>query len=315
MAEKRKVWLDVDTGVDDALALILALRSPELEVIGISTVAGNTTVENSTRNTLLVLERLEAPEIPVAQGAAQPLVRPLRTAAQVHGADGLGNATAVYPPPRREPARLTGEEMILEMLRRFPGELTIIATGPQTNLARALARDRETFRRVGEIVIMGGAIRVPGNSTAVAEFNFYADPEAAAHVLASGVPIRLLPLDVTEQARVERNDFRRLAQERDSSVFQFVREFTVVYFTLHAQALGFNGGYLHDPMAVASVIDPSLIQWEEMHVEIETAGELTAGQSVVDFRPWPSPVPANARVGVKVDGVRFLELFLDRVCR
>lgn len=315
MAERRKVWLDVDTGVDDALAIILALRSPELEVVGISTVAGNTTVENATRNTLLVLDLLQAPEIPVARGAAEPLLRPRFMAPEVHGADGLGNATAVYPPPKRRAASAPASELLLETLGRFPGEITVIATGPQTNLTLALERDRASFVQVKELVIMGGAIRVPGNTTAVAEFNFYADPDAAARIVNSGVPMHLLPLDVTQQVHVERNDFRRLAHERDSSVFQFIREFTVFYFTLHAKLLGFDGGYLHDPMAVAAAIDPSLIAWEEMRVEVETKGEFTSGMSVADVRSFAPRCAPNAQVARKVDGARFLEMFFDRVCR
>ena len=184
------VVLDVDTGVDDALALILALRSPELEVRAVTTVAGNTTVANATANTLLVLDLLEAREdLPVGQGAAGPRARELETAAEVHGTDGLGNVRALYPASRRKTASLSAEELLLETIRQHPGELTLIATGPMTNLAVALARDPATFRQLKGIIQMGGAVAVPGNTSPHAEFNLFVDPEAATQVFESGVPL------------------------------------------------------------------------------------------------------------------------------
>ncbi|MFQ5778856.1 MAG: nucleoside hydrolase, partial [Terriglobia bacterium] len=203
----KPIALDVDTGVDDALALMLALRSPELRLEAVTTVAGNCPVHFATRNTRLVLDVAQAPaELPVAQGAACPLARKLTTAGEVHGSDGLGNVTGVYPAPKHPLAAQDAPALLLETIKRLGAELTLVATGPMTNLEQAVRRDREAFRRVGEIVQMGGALRVPGNTSETAEFNLYVDPEAAAAVLATGVPLRLVPLDVTQQAVLLRQE-------------------------------------------------------------------------------------------------------------
>ncbi len=304
------IVLDLDTGVDDALALILALRSPELDVQAVTTVAGNTTVEKATRNTLLVLDLLDAREgLPVAQGAAAPLTRQLETAAKVHGADGLGNVSALYPASRRNTAPLPAEELLLEMLRKHPGELTLIATGPMTNLALALEREPATFRQLKEIIQMGGAVAVPGNTGPHAEFNLWVDPEAAARVFASGVPLRLVPLDVTEQLVLSRARVRELAQQRDSAVFQFVRECTVLYFDFHQQRVGVNGGYLHDPAAVTAAIHPEWFRWRRARLRVET-GEPDRGRAYAD---WDEGSMAQVAMGVAVN--RVVEFVAERVCR
>lgn len=310
------VALDLDTGVDDALALILALRSPELDLRAVTTVAGNTTVENATRNTLLVLDRLEArADLDVAPGAAAPLVQPLATAAAVHGADGLGNVSALYPRSARKLApvdaqtgvRMDAADLLLATIRERPRELTLIATGPMTNLARALARDAATFRRVKEIVQMGGAVAVPGNTSPHAEFNLYVDPEAAERVFSAGIPLRLVPLDVTEQLVLTRARLRELALERDSAVFQFVRECTVIYFDFHLERLGLNGGYLHDPAAVTAAFHPEWFTWRRACLRMNPAerGRLEAS--------WDDAGPAQVAVGVDVP--RVVDFIADRVCR
>lgn len=302
--------MDVDTGVDDALALILALRSPELHLEAITTVAGNAPLEAATRNTRLVLDVAQAPAaLRVARGAARPLLRELLTASEVHGTDGLGNTTRVYPPPKHPLAPTEAATVLLEAIARYGRQLTIVATGPMTNLARAALEAPETFHRVGVIVQMGGAVQVRGNTSPVAEFNLYVDPEAAAEVLASGVRLRLVPLDVTQQAILERRELRRRAQERDSAVFQFIREFTVLYFDFHQRRQALNGGYLHDPVAVAAAIDPGLFTWQPARVEVRTE-EAERGRSVVTPQ---ADSPVAAATGLAVD--RFLPLFLDRVCR
>ena len=328
----RKVLLDVDTGVDDALALVFALRSPELDVRAITTVAGNTTVDKTLRNTLLLLDVLQAPAIPVARGAAGPLRRPLVTAEDVHGADGLGNATTVYPPPRRAPLDRDATELILSTIAAERDQLTLVATGPLTNLARALEADPATFRLLGKLVVMGGAFRTWGNTGPVAEFNFFCDPEAARAVLEAGLDVTLVPLDVTERAVLPRAAVRALSQQRDSSLFQFVREFTVLWFDYHREVAGLDGGHLHDPLAVAAVACPHLFRTVHTRVTVETAGELTAGMTVADWRerkPGPQVLarfggdaaqagpygPPNAHVAVEADLARFLDLFCERVCR
>jgi len=199
----RPVILDVDTGVDDALALMLAFRSPELDVRGILTVSGNVHVSQATANTLAILDLLDAPPIPVAAGAAAPLARPGITAGDVHGSDGLGGAAGCFPPSRRTVA-VDAVGFLLDAIGRQPEELTLIATAPLTNLALAIERDAPTVRKLRALFVMGGAVRVPGNLGPVSEFNFAVDPEAAAIVLGAGLPVTLIPLDVTERVVLTR---------------------------------------------------------------------------------------------------------------
>jgi purine nucleosidase len=306
----KPVVLDVDTGVDDALALLLALRSPELKLEAVTTVAGNTSAESATRNTRLVLDVAQAPAaVRVGRGAAVPLTRAPVHSEAVHGADGLGNVTGVYPPPRHPLSEQDALTLLLETIDRFADQLTIVATAPMTNLALAARRDGVTFRRLDEIVQMGGALNVPGNITKVAEFNVYVDPEAAAEVAATGVRLRLVPLDVTLQAPLLRAELRRLAQERDSAVFQFVREVTLIYIDAHQRSHGLNGMHLHDPMAMAAAIDPTLFTWEPVRLTVRT-DEAERGRTVAT-----QDSGGNVQVATTVDAERFLELFTDRVCR
>ncbi len=306
---RRRVLLDVDTGVDDALALMLAIRSPELEVLGITTVSGNVSVARSTANTLLVLEMLAASTIPVLAGAAAPLARALFTAAEVHGSDGLGDVTHRYPAPSRQATR-GAAEFLLQMIHRHPGELTLIATGPLTNVATAIQRDAGAMRRLQGLTVMGGAIRVPGNVGPTTEFNFAVDPEAAAIVLGAGLPLTLVPLDVTEQVILS----RKMVDEAGSAetLQGFIREMTAATMAFHRDHEGFDGMFLHDPLAVGVVVDPSLVRGQPMAVAIERRGELTAGMAVADLRRRSQAAP-TATVCVEVEAARFLRLFQERV--
>ena len=306
---RRRVILDVDTGVDDALAIMLAVRSPELEVLGITTVSGNVPVAQCTANTLLTLEVLEAPDVPVVSGAAVPPAKEAFSAAEVHGADGLGNVTARYPTPLRR-ATAGAVEFLLEMIRRFPEELTLVATGPLTNVAMAIQRDREAMRGVHGITVMGGAIRVPGNVGPTTEFNFAVDPEAAATVLGAGLPIRLVPLDVTERVVLS-----RAAVESAKGIGKlqaFIRDMTAATMAFHREHEGFDGMFLHDPLAVGVVADPSLVRAQSMAVAVERRGELTSGMAVADLRRRSRATP-TASVCVEVEAARFLHTFTQRV--
>lgn len=306
---RRRVILDVDTGVDDALAIMLAVRSPELEVLGITTVSGNVPVAQCTANTLLTLEALEAPNVPVVSGAAVPLAKEAFSAAEVHGTDGLGNVTARYPTPLRR-ATPGAVEFLLEMIRRFPEELTLVATGPLTNVAIAIQRDREAMRGVHGITVMGGAIRVPGNVGPTTEFNFAVDPEAAATVLGAGLPIRLVPLDVTERVVLS-----RAAVESAKGIGKlqaFIRDMTAATMAFHREHEGFDGMFLHDPLAVGVVADPSLVRAQSMAVAVERRGELTSGMAVADLRRRSRATP-TASVCVEVEAARFLHTFTQRV--
>lgn len=308
---RRRVILDVDTGVDDALAIMLAVRSAELDILGITTVSGNVPVARATANTLLVLDVLGAPDIPVVAGAGAPLARRGFTAGEVHGGDGLGGVTARYPAS----ARRAGEgatEFLLEMIRRFPGAVTLVATGPLTNVAAAIRRDREAMQALHGITVMGGAIRVPGNVGPTTEFNFAVDPEAAAIVLGSGLRLRLVPLDVTEQVILTREAAER-AKGR-GTLPAFIREMTAATMDFHAAHEGFDGMFLHDPLAVGSVADPSLVRTEPLAVAVERRGELTAGMAVADLRRRSHADP-TAAVCVEVNAARFLHFFSDRLLR
>jgi len=306
----KRVAIDVDTGVDDALALLLALRSPELSVEAVTTVNGNVSVETATRNTRLVLDVAQAPPgLLLAQGAPRPLVRESVHSTFVHGADGLGNAASVYPPPKHPVIEKDAATLLLELIGRYGDALTLVSLGPMTNLALAARRDPGEFRRVGEVVQMGGAVRRPGNITPTAEFNIYVDPEAAAEVVATGVRLRLVPLDATTGALLPRAELRRLALERDSAAFQFIREITVVIFDFYQQRLGLEGFHPHDPMALAAAIDPTLLTWERMRLEVRT-DEAERGRTV-GTPDEDSPV----LVATGVDAGRFLPFLTDRICR
>lgn len=306
---RERVILDVDTGVDDALAIMLAVRSPELEVLGITTVNGNVPVAQSTANTLLVLDVLDAPNIPVVLGATAPLVREAFTAAEVHGGDGLGNVTARYPKPTRQAAQ-GAVEFLLEMIRRFPGELTLIASGPLTNIAAAIRKDWTVMQGLHGITVMGGAIHVPGNVGPTTEFNFAVDPEAAAIVLGAGLPIRLVPLDVTEQVILSRETVERV---KDLGRLQaFIHDMTATTIGFHQEHEGFDGMFLHDPLAVGVVVDPSLVRMQPMAMAVERQGELTSGMAAADLRRRSRATPTVA-VCLEVEAARFLHLFAQHV--
>ncbi len=310
----KHVIIDTDAGVDDALAIIFALRSPELRVEAITTVAGNVEVKKCTRNCLLILELLSPRYIPiVAQGAERPVRRKLVTAPEVHGEDGLGNVTPTYPPPRMKPTKENASEVILELLKKFQGKLTIITLGPLTNLAHVLQQEANALRQAKEIIAMGGAFRVPGNTGPVAEFNMFVDPDAARMVLDAKLPLTLIPLDVTEQVVLERRQTLAFQQKRHSKIGDFIAKFTRLYMEYHRRTEGFHGGYLHDPLTVAVAIKQGLARYRNLHVEIECDSELTRGMTVAEMRPGRESRKANVRVAIGVQRYRFLQMFESRV--
>jgi inosine-uridine nucleoside N-ribohydrolase len=309
----KPILIDTDTGVDDALALILAFRSPELSVKAITTVAGNIEVQKCTRNVHRVLDLLQIQERPiVAQGAKRPLRQSLLTASEVHGSDGLGNVSKSLPAVRSfKPANAV--QTMLECCDRYGAKLTIVAIGPLTNLALAWKSDPRTMRKAGHIITMGGAFHVPGNTGPVAEFNYYVDPEAAHIVLNSGIPVTVIPLDVTHQVVVMRKEMEYRAKRRASTVAMTVLEMTREYMRYHMDTQGFNGGYLHDPMAVAVAVDRTLVKTRKVRVDVETTGTYTRGMTVSDFPDRRSGKPHAVQVAFTVDRDRFLRLFHERL--
>ncbi len=316
--------IDTDPGIDDALALLLAFASPEVSVEAITTVAGNVPVERCTANVFRILELVKPSRTPmVAQGASKPLFRPLVSAGHVHGEDGLGDlhqfrnpdGSSRYPPGETPLSSPEGPDLIVESAARFAGELVIVALGPLTNLALALQRDRNQMASVRRVVVMGGAVASPGNVTPVAEFNFYVDPEAAAQVLKSGLPIELIPLDVTRRAVLSRSVLESRLSARPGPLARFISDFTVKGLSFGAE-VGEHGLTLHDPLALTVALDPSLVSFETLSVDVECEGSLTRGMAVADQRQLPAhhQRPPNCRVAMSVDAPRFLSFFLDRLC-
>lgn len=317
------VVIDTDPGVDDALALMLALRSPELCVELISTVAGNVTVEQATANARQILSLINPPHVPiVAQGAARPLRRPLHVSTFVHGVDGLGGLTQLrrsdgrlrYLPPRWPAAQHQAVRRLLRLVDTYGAELSIIALGPLTNIARAVQRAPEVMRRVGRVVIMGGAIAVPGNVNPVAEFNIFVDPHAADIVFACGLPITLIPLDVTRQVRLTQALLRRHVRGPGTTLVQAVRRMTRHVLDGPQRAQGMA---MHDPLAVAVALDASLVRTTSLPVVVETQGQQTLGMTVADRREQTHQAAARPRleVALEVDSERFLQLFAERVLK
>jgi inosine-uridine nucleoside N-ribohydrolase len=293
--------IDTDPGIDDALALLLAWGSPELAVEAITTVAGNVPLAAATRNLdrLLGLRR-PSPTPRVGVGAASPLGRALVTAEHYHGADGLSDL-ADWPPddtPATE-ARPRATDLIVEIAGRHGPDLTVIALGPLTNLALALSADASRTLSVGRVVIMGGAVDVPGNVTPTAEFNLHVDPEAAARVFEAGLLLDVVPLDATRQARLTRAELETALGRAPGRLAERIAAFTERAFRADAS----SGIALHDPLAVAAAIDPTLVEWEPVRLAIGPDGETRRAAG-----------PPNCRFARGVDARRFTALFLSRLC-
>ncbi len=271
----QKIILDVDTGTDDALAIMLAVKSPELELIGCTTVAGNHTVELTTRNTLYVLETAGRPDIPVAKGATHPLTRRLTIATYFHGPEGLADITVTSP--KASATAQAAPNFLIEMANRYQGELTLIATGPLTNLAIALLLDPNFGRKLKSLIIMGGAVRTKGNITPTAEANFYNDPEAAQAVMQCGANITLVGLDVTHETRLTWGEIAHLDGQKLDPIPNLSLEVLRFYTMPYGPTVG---AHLHDPLAVGVAIWPELVKTERMQVEVEVSSQLTRGQSV-----------------------------------
>jgi len=295
------IVIDCDPGHDDAIAILLALASPEVELRGISTVAGNQTLDKTTRNALKVLELADRTDIPVVAGADAPLQRTLRTAANVHGESGLDG------PDLPEPTTKTVDGDVVDVLADWlePG-VVLVPTGPLTNVARLLERHARVTER---IVWMGGAI-AEGNTTPAAEFNAYVDPEAAAAVFESGIDVTMIGLDVTHKALFDSTHAERLRGAGRAG--KAVAELADFFLEFHRQRYRFDGAPIHDAMAVAHVIDPTLVETLECNISIETRSEFCDGRTVVD-RWLVTDLPRNAHAGIDVDARRFLELLVERI--
>jgi purine nucleosidase len=338
------VILDVDTGIDDSLALLYAAASPEAELVGVTCVSGNVEARQVAINTLAVLELAGRGDVEVALGRETPLERPLETTPETHGPRGIGYAE--LPPPSRPLSERNGVDLILEASDARPGELTLVTLGPLTNVAVALQRDPSLPGRLRRLVMMGGAYGAQGNTTPTTEWNIHCDPEAArivfrawAEAIARDSTIcrpLALGLDVTEGARIDPEHVVRLARragsEPDDSlaldaaadpmvatrsvasnpIVRFLADSLRFYFEFHRAYDGFYGAFIHDPLVVAAALDPGLVTAEPLYVDVETRGELTTGMTVADRRRITGR-PPNVDVVSTADVATFLERLIERV--
>jgi pyrimidine-specific ribonucleoside hydrolase len=329
-AAPRRVIIDTDPGVDDALAILLALRSPELQVEAITPVAGNVPLEFTLPNALKLVEIAGRTEVPVAAGARHPLVRQLITASHVHGNNGL--AGVEFPEPKIKPVSETAPELIRKIVSANPGQISIVAVGPLTNVGTALRADPELAGKIRSIVIMGGSLS-GGNMTPAAEFNLYVDPEAARIVFDAGVPLTMVGLDVTRKALFTEERLKVMETAKNPSGIAAAK---IMRATLDRLNRGPHPMIeaMHDPLTVANLIDPGILTLKDYYVEIETEGEFTAGQTVGwAYGPARGSAPMalaekhegtavlateesfkpNAKVAVEVDAERFFRLLLGRL--
>lgn len=321
------VFADVDTGVDDAFALVYLLASGDADLVGIASTGGNVDVDQVCRNNLGLLQLCSATHIPVSRGAPQPLVTPMRTAEDTHGPAGLGYAELPAPPTRLGPEELTGYDAAEAWVRAahaHPGRLVGLVSGPMTNLALALRAEPGLPRLLRRLVIMGGSFDYRGNTTPVAEWNISVDPEAAAEVFDAfnGVEGCELPivcgLNITESAVLTPETMHRLARAAGSTpaainpLVAVLEDAVRFYFEFHAQQGEGYLAHLHDPLAAAVALDPGLIRARPTTVAVELTGTLTRGMTIADWsRRWGRQ--PNARVGVEVDAEAFFERFIERV--
>jgi inosine-uridine nucleoside N-ribohydrolase len=310
---KKKVILDVDPGIDDALAILLASRSPELEILGITVVSGNVHVSKGAINALRTLEAIKAKDIPVYIGQDKPLLRKLETAEWVHGSDGLGDAN--IPMPSKKPIKGGVKFIIDTIMDSKSNEITLIATGPLTNIAMALLLEPDLVKKIKELIIMGGAYGLTpygiGNVTQVSEFNVYTDPEAAKIVFESGIQLTAVGLDVTmdPQAILTKDKYEQLISFSSNTV-RFATSIMKNFINR------FGIFQLHDPMAVIMAIDQSFFKTSKYHVTVITNNDITRGQTIVERREWlPEELkkPPNANIAYWVDGARLLQFFIERI--
>ncbi|HEY9527297.1 MAG TPA: nucleoside hydrolase [Anaerolineales bacterium] len=307
----KRILFDTDPGIDDACAILLALASPELSVEGLSIVHGNCSVEQATTNALAVLELVHAANIPVARGCELPLVRPSLLAPETHGETGLGYAK--LPAPRAGPIPQHGVDFLIEQILKSPGEITLLAIGPLTNVALAIRQEPRLVGALKEIIVMGGALRHEGNTTALGEFNTFVDPHAAHIVYHAGIPTTLVPLDVTYQCILTPGDLNRLLRT-DSPITTFVADSTRFYMEFHDEYQKIEGCVINDPLALALIFAPELCTYQDLPVDVDLSGGICMGKTVADFYNYGKK-PANMKVALGVRARDFMDLFVERIER
>lgn len=306
----RRVIIDCDPGIDDALALLLAVRSPEVSVEAVTVVCGNVLVERGAENALQLLELAGRSDIPVAKGARRPLLREPLTGEAIHGENGLGGVS--LPPPAATPDPRHAADLIIDLVTGSPGEITLVAIAPLTNLALAFSKEPAIRALIPEIILMGGSL-AGGNITPAAEYNIYADAEAARIVFEAGIPITMLQLTTTSQAVLTRRHLEQWCAS-GSVLAAAAAAMAETYLRVYERR-GLPGGYLHDPLAAGLAIDKTLVRESRpMRVEIETHGEFTYGATVADRRPGErSAAKPNAELPLLIDGERFVGMLVERL--
>ncbi|NJD30166.1 MAG: nucleoside hydrolase [Chloroflexi bacterium] len=340
VVERVPLILDVDTGIDDSLALLYACASPEVDLLAVTCVGGNTHARQAARNTLAVLELAGRTDVPVLLGREEPLVKPLETSAETHGPEGLGYATLPEATRPLEPGHAS--ERIVELARARPGEVLLVTLGPLTNLAVALEREPNLPQLLGAYALMGGAYRGSGNTTPAAEWNVYVDPDAARAVFAawaaldtSDAPRPLaMGLEVTERARLlpghvaalarlagappedaaalARDGLQAVGSVAADPVLRFLADALRFYFEFHARYDGFYGAFVHDPFVVAAALDASLVRSNPVFVDVETGSGPAHAMTVADWRGLTRR-PPNLDVVVEANADRFLEELVERL--
>ena len=303
----KRILLDCDPGHDDAIAMMLATSSSQIELVGVTTVAGNSLLSNTTRNALIVLDMVNRPDIPVHSGRAAPLVRELRTAAAMHGDGGLDGP--VPSAPSREVNGDSALSFIENILENETEPITLVATGPLTNIADVVTQLTHLHHKIEQIVFMGGAIEL-GNWTPAAEFNILVDPEAAEIVMNSGLKLTMIGLEVTHQAWLDDSHADELRGKGECG--EFVAELLDHFVGFHQQRFGWPGAPIHDAVTIAHLIDPSIMTTISTNVTVETKSELTLGRTVVDVYSVTDQ-PANVTVGIGIDRDRFVTLLMQHL--
>lgn len=302
-----KIILDCDPGHDDALALMLALANPEIDLLAVTTSAGNQTPEKTLNNAMRLLTLMHHQEIPVAGGNRTPLLKPLETAGNVHGKSGLDGADLPDPDFAVQP--LTAIELMAQTLRQSPTPVTLVVTGPMTNAALFLRVYPELKEKIEQIVYMGGAMGL-GNWTPSVEFNIYVDPEAAKIVMNAGIPLVMAPLNVTHQAQILKPEIEAVAQIDNPVAHAFYGLLNFFERYHEAPKWGFKGAPLHDPCTITWLIHPEWFTSERMNVDVETAGELTRGETVCDYYELTGK-PKNTEVLLGIQREKFIQFIMD----
>ncbi|GHP13956.1 pyrimidine-specific ribonucleoside hydrolase RihA [Lentilactobacillus fungorum] len=302
-----KIILDCDPGHDDALAMMLAIVSPKIDLAAVTTSAGNQTPEKTLNNAMRMLTLMKHEEIPVASGNKTPLLRPLRTAGNVHGRSGLDGAELPDPDFKSQP--MPAIELMAQTIQKSTEKVTLVVTGPMTNAALFLRVYPELTDKIERIVFMGGAMGL-GNWTPSVEFNIFVDPEAAKIVLNSGIPLTMAPLNVTHKAQILKSEIAKIDEIKNpvAHAFYGLLEFFERYH--EAPKWGFKGAPLHDPCTIAWLIDPTMFESKLMNVDVENQGDLTDGETVCDYYELTGK-PKNTEVLLGIDREKFIHLIMD----